>query len=153
MEHKKSYHYDFGFVLNYVQIRRVYTSDMESKISHKITKKLRKYDHSNTSDDFKLMYVKYYLDGYLHTLDFDEILKDGVFSKFEFEICKSLFLEVYDDNPYLMKQFESKNYNYFKNNDDHSKYRKWLSDNFTKAFNKINNINTQKDADSMHLKS
>ena len=140
MEHEKSYHFDLGFVLNYVQIKRIFTSDQEAKIAHKITKKLRKYDHSNTSDDFKLMYVKYYLDGYLHKLDFDEIVKDGVFSKFDFEICKSLFLEVYDDNPYLMKKFESKNYNYFNNNDDMSKYNNWLIQNFTISYNKINNI-------------
>jgi hypothetical protein len=150
MKHEKSYHHDFGFVLNYVQIKKIYP-DIDLKISHKITKKLRKYDHSNTNEDFKLMYVKYYLDGILHKLDFDEIVKDGVFHKFDYNICKSLFFEVYDDNPYLMKQFELKNCDYFKNNDDHSRYRRWLSDNFRKSYNKINKINTKDDEDALNM--
>jgi hypothetical protein len=152
MEHEKSYQYDFGFVLNYVEIRRIYTDSLESRVSHKITKKLRKYNHSNTNNDFRLMYVKYYLDGYLHKLDFDEIVKDGVFSKFDYKLCLSFFLEVYDDNQYLMQKFESKNCDYFKNNTNHDKYTKWLTENFRKSYNQINNIVTQKYENTISLK-
>jgi hypothetical protein len=152
MEHEKSYQYDFGFVLNYIEIRRIYTASLESRVSHKITKKLRKYNHSNTLNDLRLMYVKYYLDGYLHRLEFDEIVEDGVFSKFDYELCLSFFLEVYDDNPYLMQKFESKNSDYFKNNANHDKYTKWLTENFRKSYNRINNIITQDYENTISLK-
>lgn len=151
MEHNNSYQKDLTFVLNHLEYNTIIPQHLKLWISHKINRKLRKYNHSNTSDDFKSMYVKYYVDGILHILDFDQIVKEGVFHKFHYNLCKSFFLEAYDDNAYLMKIYESKNYNYFKTNEDHSEYYKWLTENFRKSYNKINNIDTKKYENTMNL--
>ena len=141
MEHKLSYIDDFKVVWTFVVSDPKLDHETHLSLSHKITRKIRKYNHSHTTDDFKHIYIKYYLYGIYDQLGFNEIIKDGAFHKFDYDMCKSFFLEVYDDNRYLMKQFELNNYNYFKNNQEHTEYKKWLEDNFKKAFNNINNIN------------
>ena len=130
MENQKPYQNDFNFVSRHIPTIKDVSQDYLLSIIHKVTRKIRKYDHSDTPDDFKFMYVKYYLDGHFNTLDFDEIIKDGVFHKFDFELCKSFFLEVYCDNIFLMKKYESNNCNYFKNNQDYDTYNLWLVENF-----------------------
>jgi hypothetical protein len=140
MENQKPYQNDFNFVSRHIPTFKDVSQDSLLFIIHKVTRKMRKYNHSDTHDDFKYIYIKYYVDGHFSNSDFDEIIKDGAFHKFDFELCKSFFLEVYCDNSFLMKKFESNNYNYFKNNQDYDKYNQWLVENFTKSYNKINNV-------------